>query len=80
MDKDVSKVQEIFYELCVQEVMTRNVITVTLQTSMREVQDILREHRISGTPVLEGGRLIGIVSLMDLIPSSTVTPASWSGS
>jgi CBS domain-containing protein/anti-sigma regulatory factor (Ser/Thr protein kinase) len=67
MDRDVSKIQEIFYELCVQEVMTRDVITVTPQTSMREVQDILREHRISGTPVLEGGRLIGIVSLMDLI-------------
>lgn len=67
MDKDVSKTQEIFYELRVEEVMTHDVITVTPQTSMREVQDILREHRISGTPVLKDGCLIGIVSLMDLI-------------
>ncbi len=67
MDKDVSKIQEIFYELRVEEVMTRDLITVTPQTSMRELQDILREHRISGAPVLDGGRLIGIVSLMDLI-------------
>jgi len=67
MDRDVSKIQEIFYELCVEEVMTPDVITVTPQTSMREVRDILREHRISGTPVLQDGRLTGIVSLMDLI-------------
>jgi anti-sigma regulatory factor (Ser/Thr protein kinase)/predicted transcriptional regulator len=34
---------------------------------MRELQEILREHRISGAPVLEDGQLVGIVSLMDLI-------------
>ena len=67
MDKDVSKIQEIFYELRVEKVMTRDVITVTPQTSMRELQVILREHRISGAPVLDDGRLIGVVSLMDLI-------------
>jgi CBS domain-containing protein/anti-sigma regulatory factor (Ser/Thr protein kinase) len=67
MHKDVSKTQEIFYELRVDEVMTREVITVTPQTSMRELQDMLREHRISGAPVVDDGRLTGIVSLMDLI-------------
>ena len=34
MDRDVSKIQEIFYELCVEEVMTPDVITVTPQTSI----------------------------------------------
>jgi CBS domain-containing protein/anti-sigma regulatory factor (Ser/Thr protein kinase) len=67
MDKDVSKIQEIFYELRVKEVMTRDPIAVTPQTSMHELQQILREHRISGCPVLDDGRLVGIVSLMDLI-------------
>lgn len=67
MDNDVSKIQEIFYELRVDKVMTRDVITVTPQTSMRELQDILREHRISGAPVLDDGRLTGVISLMDLI-------------
>jgi CBS domain-containing protein/anti-sigma regulatory factor (Ser/Thr protein kinase) len=65
---DVTKILEIFYELRVEEVMTRDVITVTPQTSMRELQDLLRTHRISGTPVLDHeGALVGIVSLMDLI-------------
>jgi CBS domain-containing protein/anti-sigma regulatory factor (Ser/Thr protein kinase) len=67
MENGVSKIQEIFYELRVREVMTRDVITVTPQTTMRELQEILRVHRISGTPVLSGSKLIGIASLMDLI-------------
>lgn len=65
---DITRIQEIFYELRVNEVMTADVIVVSPQTTMRELQDLLREHRISGTPVLDhGGELVGIVSLMDLI-------------
>jgi CBS domain-containing protein/anti-sigma regulatory factor (Ser/Thr protein kinase) len=63
----VSKIQEIFYELRVREVMTQDVISVSPQTTMRELQEILRVHRISGTPVLCNDELVGIVSLMDLI-------------
>jgi predicted transcriptional regulator len=47
--------------------MSRNVITVSPQTTMRELGNLLREHRISGTPVLEKGKLVGIVSIQDLI-------------
>lgn len=67
MSKDFTKVQEILYELRVEEVMTRNVITVTPQQSMGDLEELLRVHRISGTPVLEDGVLVGIVSLQDLI-------------
>lgn len=67
MEDNITKIQEIFHELCVREVMTRDVITVTPQTSMKRVQEILRAHRISGTPVLENDDLVGIVSIMDLI-------------
>jgi CBS domain-containing protein/anti-sigma regulatory factor (Ser/Thr protein kinase) len=67
MNSDVTKIQEIFYELRVREVMTHNVITVTPHTTMHQLQEILRVHRISGTPVLCGDKLVGIVSLMDLI-------------
>ena len=67
MEKNITKIQEIFYELRVEEVMTAAVITVMPQTSMRELGEILRVHRISGTPVLDGGKLVGVVSIMDLI-------------
>ena len=67
MSDTTTKIEEIFYELHVQEVMTRNVITVSPQTTMGELGDLLREHRISGAPVLENGKLVGIVSIQDLI-------------
>jgi anti-sigma regulatory factor (Ser/Thr protein kinase)/predicted transcriptional regulator len=34
---------------------------------MTELREILRERRISGTPVLEDGQLVGVVSVEDLI-------------
>jgi CBS domain-containing protein/anti-sigma regulatory factor (Ser/Thr protein kinase) len=67
MSTDITKVQEIFYELRVQEVMTSDVITVTPQTTMGELGELLSVHRISGAPVIEHSELVGIVSIQDLI-------------
>lgn len=72
MSRDFTKVQEILYELRVEEVMTRNVITVTPQQTMGDLEELLRVHRISGAPVLEDGILVGIVSLQDLIKALEV--------
>src|SRR5437763_2827142 len=41
-------------------------ITVTPTMSVREVLDITRRHRISGLPVMEGKRVVGIVTNRDL--------------
>ncbi len=65
--KEVTKLQELTYELKAGDAMTRKVITVTPQTTMAEFREILRAHRISGTPVLEDSRLVGIISIEDLI-------------
>ena len=65
---DITKIQEILYELQVSEVMTSHVVTVTPQTTMSQFEEVLRTRRISGTPVVDDtGNLIGIVSIMDLI-------------
>lgn len=63
----VSKLQELIYELEVEQVMRRDVITVTPQTTLQDFKELLRLKRISGTPVVEGGELVGIISLEDLI-------------
>ena len=34
---------------------------------MREFKNLMRDNRISGTPVVEDGQLVGIVSIEDLI-------------
>jgi len=65
--KEVTKLQELTYELKVGDAMVRDVVTVAPETTMAEFREILRVHRISGTPVLENGQLVGMVSLEDLI-------------
>jgi len=47
--------------------MKRNVIKVSPDTPMTELKEVLRINRISGVPVLEEGRLVGIISIEDLI-------------
>jgi len=65
--KEITKLQELAYELKVGQAMTKEVITVSPYSTMAEFMEVLRVNRISGTPVLEEGRMIGIVSIEDLI-------------
>jgi CBS domain-containing protein/anti-sigma regulatory factor (Ser/Thr protein kinase) len=65
----VGKIQELAYELKVEEAMKQDVLTARPEDTMEDVREILREHKISGTPVVEGGELVGIVSIEDLIKS-----------
>jgi CBS domain-containing protein/anti-sigma regulatory factor (Ser/Thr protein kinase) len=64
---EISRLQELVYELKIEEVMEHEVITVTPQTTMREFKELLRLKRISGTPVIDNAKLTGIISLEDLI-------------
>ncbi len=66
-DSRITKVQELVYEIRVRDVMKDNVVTVSPQTPMSQLQDILREKRISGAPVMDKDKLAGIISLDDFI-------------
>ncbi|HLA21455.1 MAG TPA: CBS domain-containing protein [Pseudolabrys sp.] len=63
------------------DVMTAGVISVTPETSVRDIAKTLVEHNISGVPVVDkGGRLVGIVSEGDLMrrpESKTEHRRSW---
>lgn len=63
----VTRVQELIYEMNIGEVMTKEVVTVAPQTLMKDLRSILRDHRLSGVPVMEGEKLVGIVSIEDFI-------------
>lgn len=63
----ITRVQELVYDLKIEQVMTKPVITVTPDTRISALKEILRINRISGTPVVEGDRLVGIISIEDLI-------------
>lgn len=49
------------------DIMTSPVVTIGADTPVHEIAALLLEHRISGVPVLEHGRLIGFVSEGDLL-------------
>lgn len=47
--------------------MTREVITVEAETSWEEVQRIMVQEDIGRVPVIEGGKVVGIVSRSDIL-------------
>jgi CBS domain-containing protein len=49
------------------ELMTREVISVPPETTLREAARLLVEHRISGLPVVEDGHVIGVLSEADIV-------------
>ncbi|MHC4655432.1 MAG: CBS domain-containing protein [Planctomycetota bacterium] len=79
MNKEAQKAQftktrELVYEMKVSEVMTRNVEMVEPEMRMNELRQILRTKRISGTPVVSQGQLVGIISIEDFINWLTSGP------
>lgn len=47
--------------------MTTPVISVSDQTSVREIRDLMLKRGIKRVPVLRNGKLVGIVTRADLI-------------
>lgn len=47
--------------------MTENPMTVTPQTSLVEAAKIIRERKFGGLPVLDGDKLVGIITETDLL-------------
>lgn len=50
----------------VKEVMTKDPITVTPDTTIEEAAVIMRDNEISGLPVVEDGKVVGIVTETDI--------------
>jgi CBS domain-containing protein/anti-sigma regulatory factor (Ser/Thr protein kinase) len=67
--KDITRVEELAYDLKISEVMSRDIKSASPEMKMEDVLELLRQSRISGVPVISEGELIGIISLEDLIRS-----------
>jgi CBS domain-containing protein/anti-sigma regulatory factor (Ser/Thr protein kinase) len=63
----ISKVQEMAYEMKVSQVMTSDVVTVPPGTTMDKIRQVMQERRISGIPVVQDGKVLGMISIEDLI-------------
>jgi len=51
----------------VEEIMTPNVITVTPRTKTRDCMAIMTEKTIRHLPVVDDGRVVGMVSIRDIV-------------
>lgn len=51
----------------VRQIMASHVLTVTPETSIADAARILLERRIGGLPVIQGNRLVGIITKTDIL-------------
>ena len=54
-------------ETPVWQIMTSPVITVSLDTSVQDCMRLMTERRIRHLPVVDGGRVLGMISIGDLV-------------
>jgi CBS domain-containing membrane protein len=68
VDDDADVVDVTVYNMfTVEQVMTKKLVTVTPETNIKEVAQILAEKEFHALPVVEGDLLLGIVTTTDLI-------------
>lgn len=65
--------------MLVQDVMTRNVVTVSKGTSIGEAQRIMKEHNFRRLPVVHRGKLVGLVTepRLERVKPQTTAPILW---
>lgn len=65
--ENITRLEELAYELRVDEVMTADLKVLSAQQSMSSALDLFRTEHISGAPVIDQQRVVGVISLEDLI-------------
>ena len=53
-------------ETLLSDVLSGQVVTVAPEDRVEKVIDLMREHAVRRIPVVEGGRLAGVISIGDL--------------
>jgi CBS domain-containing protein len=62
-----------FLEGTADQYMTRTVTTVTRQTTMSELEALLEKHDFNSFPVVEEGKMLGIVTKFDFLRAFAFT-------
>ncbi|MBT8253657.1 MAG: CBS domain-containing protein [Flavobacteriaceae bacterium] len=68
IDEDESTVDTIVYNMfTIEQVMAKNVISVQSDSTIKDVAEILAKREFHAIPVVDDGKLVGIVTTTDLI-------------
>jgi len=62
-----------FVGCTVRQFMTRTMVTVSRQTTMRELAALFEKHDFNAFPVVEDGKLVGIISKFDFLRAFAFT-------
>ncbi len=65
--RQIKLVHVMMYEITVRQAMTTDVVRFPPEASYRDVQRLMKERRVSGVPIVEADRLVGLVSIDDII-------------
>ena len=64
-----------FIECTAGQYMTSTVKTVTREVTLRELETLFEQYDFNSFPVVEEGRMLGIVSKFDFLKAFAFTPA-----
>ncbi|MCU0632146.1 MAG: CBS domain-containing protein [Methanolinea sp.] len=53
--------------MLIREIMTRNPVTVQASDPVRDAAALLRKHKIGGLPVMDGEKLVGMITESDIL-------------
>lgn len=68
------------FPLRVRDLMTQSPLTVTPDTAVHEARELMRQHAIRHLPVVQKGRLVGIITDSDIrlaLPSPATSLSVW---
>lgn len=58
---------EMVHQLKIKDVMTGGVTTAEKSMSLRDIQNLMKKQGITGVPIMDGDRLLGLISMNDII-------------
>ncbi len=50
----------------VSDVMSKHVVTVVPETTLKDAAQLMLEHKVGGLPVVEQGKLVGVITESDI--------------
>lgn len=62
------------------DLMTKEVVTATADTTIDRIADLLQSHRVKRVPIVKDGKVVGIVSRADVIRAMASSPVEMSRS